>query len=147
MKNNIKAEVSISINGTISDVWNALTKPEIIRQYFFDTNTITNWEIGGPIKFIGEWKGKFYEDKGTILDIVTNKLIKFAYWSSMSGIEDRAEDYVIITYLLSGEDQNVQLTVLQENIPDENMKSHAEENWNKVLQGLKKVVEEKTVNS
>ena len=147
MKSNIKAEVSISIHGTISNVWSALTKPEIIRQYLFDTNTITNWEIGGPIKFIGQWKGKYYEDKGTILDIVTNQLIKFAYWSSMSGIEDRAEDYVIITYQLSGKDQNVHLMVLQENIHDEKMKSDTVEKWNKVLQGLKKVVEEKKVNS
>jgi len=147
MKSNIKAQVSINIHAPISNVWEALTKPEIIKQYFFGTNTITDWKVGSPIKFKGEWEGKSYEDKGTILDIQKNKLIKYDYWSSMSGIEDKPENYVIVTYQLSGKDENVNLSVLQENIPDEKMKVHSEENWNKVLKGLKKVVEEKFVSA
>jgi hypothetical protein len=65
----------------------------------------------------------------------------------MSGIEDKPENYVIVSYEISGQDENVNLTVLQENIPDEKMKTHSEENWNKVLNGLKKVVEEKFVSA
>ena len=147
MKSNIKAQVSINIHAVISNVWEALIKPEIIKQYFFGTNTITDWKVGSPIKFKGEWEGKSYEDKGTILEIQKNKLIKYDYWSSMSGIEDKPENYVIVTYQLSGKDENVNLSVLQENIPDEKMKTHSIENWNKVLAGLKKVVEEKFVSA
>jgi hypothetical protein len=36
--------------------------------------------------------------------------------------------------------------VTQENIPDEKMKEHSIENWKKVLDGLRKVVEEKSVS-
>jgi uncharacterized protein YndB with AHSA1/START domain len=147
MKSTIKAQASIHIHAPISNVWEALTDPGIIKKYFFGTNTITDWKVGHPIKFEGEWEGKSYRDKGTILDIQKNKLLKYDYWSSMSGIEDKPENYVIVTYQLSGENQNVKLTVLQENIPDEKMKAHSEENWNKVLNGLKKVVEEKFVNA
>ena len=147
MKSNIKAQVSINIHSTIANVWEALTNPDIIKKYFFGTNTITDWEVGSPIKFKGEWEGKSYEDKGTILEIQKNKLIKYDYWSSMSGIEDKPENYVIVSYEISGEDENVNLTVLQENIPDEKTKAHSEENWNKVLNGLKKVVEEKFVSA
>ena len=147
MKSNIKAQVSINIHATIANVWEALTNPDIIRKYLFGTNTITDWGVGTPIKFKGEWEGKSYEDKGTILEIQKNKLIKYDYWSSMSGIEDKPENYVIVTYQLSGKDKNVNLSVLQENIPDEKMKAHSEENWNKVLNGLKKVVEEKFVSA
>ena len=147
MKSNINAQVSVNVHASIANVWEALTRPEIIKQYFFGTNTITDWKVGSPIKFQGEWEGRSYEDKGTILEIQKNKLIKYDYWSSMSGIEDKPENYVIVTYLLSGEDENVNLTVLQENIPDEKMKTHSEENWNKVLQVLKKVVEEKFVSA
>ena len=147
MKSDIKAQVSINIHASISNVWEALTNPEIIKKYFFGTNTITDWKVGSPIKFKGEWEGKTYEDKGTILEIQKNKLIKYDYWSSMSGIEDKPENYVIVTYQLSGGDENVNLSVLQENIPDEKMKAHSEQNWNKVLDGLKKVVEEKFVSA
>ena len=147
MKSNINAQVSVNVHASIANVWDALTRPEIIKQYFFGTNAITDWKVGSPIKFQGEWEGRSYEDKGTILEIQKNELIRYNYWSSMSGIEDKPENYVIITYLLSGEDENVNLTVLQENIRDEKMKTHSEENWNKVLQGLKKVVEEKFVSA
>lgn len=147
MKSNIKARANINIHATIDEVWDALTKPEIIKQYFFGTNTITDWKPGSPIKFTGEWEGKTYEDKGTILDIEKNRLIKYDYWSSMSGIEDKPENYVTITYELSGEDNNVNLSILQENIPDEKMKTHSEENWNKVLQGLKELLEKKLKNA
>jgi len=147
MTTNIKARVSINIHATVSNVWEALTNPEIIKQYLFGTNTITDWKVGSPIKFKGEWEGKSYEDKGTILAFQKNKLIKYDYWSSMSGIEDKPENYLIVSYLLSVDDDNVNLTVLQENIPDEKSKAHSEENWDKVLNALKKVVEEKFVSA
>ncbi len=141
MKSNIKAEVSIHINAPVSKLWAALTEPELIKQYFFGTNTDTDWKPGSPVRFYGTWEGKNYEDKGTVLDVQQDKLIKYSYWSSMSGIEDKPENYVIVSYKISGEDNNLTLTVLQENIPDEKMKSHSEENWKKVLHGLKKLVE------
>jgi len=147
MTTNIKARVSINIHAAVSNVWEALTNPEIIKQYLFGTNTITDWKVGSPIKFKGEWEGKSYEDKGTILAFQKNKLIKYDYWSSMSGIEDKPENYLIVSYLLSVDDDNVNLTVLQENIPDEKSKAHSEENWDKVLNALKKVVEEKFVSA
>lgn len=143
MKSDIKAQVKTIINAPVSKVWNALTKPEIIKQYFFGTNTVTDWEPGSPIKFTGEWEGKRYEDKGTIMEMVYQKLIKYSYWSSMSGIEDKPENYVIVTYELSGDDYNVTLTITQENIPDEQMKEHSIENWKKVVNNLKNLLEQK----
>ena len=144
MKSNMVTKVKTTINAPISKVWDALTKPEIIKQYFFGTDTITDWRAGSLIKFKGEWDGKKYEDKGTILEMNYQQLIKYNYWSSISGIEDKTENYIIVTYQLSGEDDNVILTVTQENIPDEKMKAHSEENWKKVLNDLKNLLEQKT---
>jgi len=143
MKSNIKGHVSINIHATRDEVWDALTKPEIIKQYFFGTNAETDWVPGHPIKFTGEWQGKSYIDKGTVLDVEEKNLVKYSYWSSMSGIEDKPENYAILTYEVSGDDDNVTVSILQENIPDEKMKAHSEENWNKVLQGLKSLLEKK----
>ena len=63
----------------------------------------------------------------------------------MSGIEDKPENYVIITYELIEENNNTTLTVTQENIPDEKTKEHSEQNWKKVLAELKKLMETMTV--
>ncbi len=146
MKNDIKGEIKINIKSSVAKVWDALTKPEIIKEYFFGTDTKTDWKIGSPIIFSGEWKGKSYQDKGIILSFEKNKLIKYSYWSSMSGIEDKPENYQIITYEISGSDGDVTLTLTQENIHDEKTKEHSLENWKKVLEGLKDVVEEKEVS-
>ncbi len=141
MKSDISAKVSTVINAPVSTVWEALTKPEIIKQYFFGTDTITDWKVGSPLIFKGEWEGKKYEDKGTVLKFEPNKMLQYNYWSSMSGIEDKPENYVRITYFVSQEKEKTLLTISQENIPDEKTKEHSEQNWKKVLNNLKNLLE------
>ena len=141
MKSNLSAKVKTNINAPLGKVWDALTRPDIIKQYFFGTRTTTSWEKGSPITFDGEWEGKSYHDKGTVLDFQKNKLIKYNYWSSISGIEDKPENYVIVTYELREMENDVELTITQENIPDEKRKEHSEANWKQVLNDLKKLVE------
>ena len=141
MNSTISLEVSTVIHAPVHKVWEALTKPEIIKEYFFGTNTYTDWQPGHPIVFKGEWEGKNYEDKGTVMEVKENELIRYNYWSSMSGIQDKPENYVTISYQVEGKDNDVTLTVRQENIPDEKMKAHSEENWKKVLKELKNLLE------
>ncbi len=147
MKNNITGKASIHIQAPATKVWEALTTPAIIKQYFFGTDAISDWKAGSPLIFRGEWEGKHYEDKGTILSVVPNKLFRYEYWSSMSGIEDKPENYVIVTYALTEKNDSTILAVTQENIPDEKMRKHSEENWKKVLEALKNLLEKQTVGS
>ena len=146
MKTNITGRVELDIKAPVEKVWEALTTPEIIKQYLFDTNTFTDWKVGHPIIFKGEWEGKPYTDKGTILEIEKNKMIKYDYWSPRSGNEDKPENYVIITYHLKNKGDYTTLVITQENIPDEKMKEHSEENWAKVMGDMKKIVEKKSVS-
>ena len=147
MKSNITGKVSVKIDAPASEVWDALTTPEIIKKYFFGTNAISDWKVGSPLIFKGEYQGKHYEDKGTIVKVERNKLFQYKYWSSMSGIEDKPENYVTVTYELSEKNDKTKLTVTQENIPDEKTKEHSEQNWKKVLTDLKKLLEKESVTS
>ena len=147
MKHNIMGQVSITIDAPASAVWEALTNPKIIKQYFFETDAHSDWSVGSPLTFEGEWEGKLYQDKGTILANKTNKLLRYSYWSSMSGIDDKPENYVTVTYELVENAGKTTLTVTQENIPDKKMKEHAEGNWKKVLANLKNLLENQFVNS
>ena len=135
------AKATTTIQAPVSQVWEALTKPEIIKQYFFGTDTITDWKIGSPVVWKGEWEGKTYEDKGVVLDLKPNKLISFTYWSSMSGKEDRPENYATVTYELSDDDNHTAVSVTQSNVEDEKTKQHSEQNWSMVLENLKKLLE------
>ena len=141
MKNNITGKVSININVPAIKVWEALTTPEIIKQYFFGTDAVSDWQVGSPLIFRGEWEGKKYEDKGTILKVIPLQLFQYNYWSSMSGIEDKPENYATITYDLTEHNNSTTLTITQDNISDEKMKEHSEQNWQKVLEDLKNLLE------
>jgi uncharacterized protein YndB with AHSA1/START domain len=147
MKSNITGKVSCSINAPVAKVWDALVKPELVKKYFFGTNVQSDWKVGSPITFTGEWQGKTYKDKGTILAFEPGKLLKYSYWSSMSGIEDKPENYVTVTYELKEESKNkTTFTITQENIPDEKMKEHSEQNWKKVQDALKELLEKEPVS-
>jgi uncharacterized protein YndB with AHSA1/START domain len=141
MKTDILNKVDITIDAPIKKVWDALTKPEIIKQYFFNTNTKSDWKVGSAITFSGEWEGKTYQDKGTILAFEPPKLLRYDYWSSMSGIQDLSENYVTITFKLSEQNGKTHLTITQDNIPDEKTREHSEANWRMVLENLKKLLE------
>jgi len=135
------ATVTIEINADAAAVWKALTDPAIIKQYFFGTNVVTDWKKGSPIYFRGEWEGKAYEDKGTILDIAPEKFVQYNYWSSMSGTPDLPEHYATIRYELTRKGTMTVLSIVQDGIASEEQIKHSEENWRLVIGGMKKLVE------
>jgi len=143
MKNDITGKAGIVINAPVERVWEALTTPKLIKKYFFNTDAQSDWQEGSPITFSGEWEGKKYQDKGTILKVEKNKLFKYSYWSSMSGREDKPENYADISYELTGDDGRTRLTITQENIPDEKTRDHSEQNWMMVLENLKDMLEQR----
>lgn len=133
---------SITLNASITKVWDALINPIIIKQYFFGTDTISNWKQGSPIVWKGSWEGKTYEDKGTILKIVPEKLLEANYWSSFSGKPDIPENYAIFSYELSANNGKTILTIGQEdNFTTPEQRENAWQHWDVVIKGLKEVVE------
>ena len=131
----------ITFKATAAKVWEGLTNPEWVKKYFFGTNLRSDWKVGSPITFSGEWEGKTYEDKGTILEIDPPKLLKYSYWSSFSGTEDKPENYNNITYTLTEKDGETTLVITQEGVKNEEAKQHSEENWQSVFNGLKSLIE------
>jgi uncharacterized protein YndB with AHSA1/START domain len=142
MAKGLTAKSSVHVNAPVTEVWEALTTPELIKQYLFGTEAISDWKEGSEIIYKGEWEGKSYEDKGVIKKIVPEKILQSTYWSSMSGTEDSPENYVLVTYELHPADGGTDLVVTQDNCKTEESRQHSEQNWNKVLSGLKKVVEQ-----
>jgi len=142
MTKELTLKKSISINAPVSKVWDALTKPELIKIYFFGTDCITDWKKGSPILYKGTWEGKPYEDKGNILDIEKEKFILYNYWSSFSGTEDIPANYANIKYELAIENGATIFTITQDKIKSEESLKHSESNWGMVMDGLKKMLEE-----
>jgi uncharacterized protein YndB with AHSA1/START domain len=141
MKKGLTSRTSIVIHAPVAKVWEALTEPELIKQYLFGTEAISDWKVGSSIAYKGVWEGKSYEDKGRILQLVPERLLQSTYWSSMGGLEDKPENYATVTYELEPRDNNTQLTVSSDNIATEKERDHTEKNWEKVLETMKKLLE------
>jgi uncharacterized protein YndB with AHSA1/START domain len=138
----IKLTTSISFNTPKERVWEGLTAPEVVKQYFFGTMQESAWMEGSPITWSGEWEGKAYQDKGTIQEIIPGEYLRYTYWSSMGGTEDKPENYQVVSYKLDEQGGITTLTITQENIKDEAAKEHSEGNWRAIFGGLKKLLEE-----
>jgi uncharacterized protein YndB with AHSA1/START domain len=119
-----------------------LTDASIVKQYFFGTNVKSDWKKGSPIIWEGEWEGKTYQDTGKILDIDPGRYIKYNYWSSMSGTENKPENYANITYTLDEKDGKTELKLTQDNIKNQEAKEHSEQNWMMVFGKMKEMVEQ-----
>lgn len=89
---------SRTIQAPISKIWDALTKPEHVKEYFFGTNLVTDWKVGSPIFFRGEWEGKAYEDKGTVLSFNPSTSLSYSYFSALSGQTETPEAYQTLQY-------------------------------------------------
>lgn len=133
------ASASIVIQAPTAKVWEHLTRPELIKKYFFGTQVETDWKPGSPIYWRGTWEGKTYEDKGKVLEFRPHQRLSYLYWSSFSGLPDLPENYQAISYDLRSEQGNTVLTVSQD--CEDSKKEHCEKNWIMVLAGLKKQVE------
>lgn len=139
---NLSLNTSIDINAPAAKVWQALTDPKIVKQYFFGTNVKSDWKKGSPIIWEGEWEGKSYQDKGKILDIDPGRFVRYNYWSSMAGTKDAPENYADITYALTENGGVTKLTITQGNLKSPEAKNHSEQNWQSVFGTMKQMVED-----
>ena len=141
MNETFVARATITVNAPTSAVWDALTKPDLIKQYLFGTEVTTDWQAGSPITYKGTWEGKTYEDKGRILQMVPRSLLVSTFWSSLSGLPDLPENYKTIRYELSAEGCGTRLTITQDNNDSQEAADHSEQNWTMVLEGLRKLLQ------
>ena len=132
---------TIHINAPISKVWDALTNPEIIKQWLFGTTVISNWKVGSPIVFTGVWQGTEYKDKGNILQLEKEKVFQYNYWSGFSGLPDIIENYSVITFKLEPSNNGTELALIHSNFPTEIGYEHSDKNWDATLDLMKNIIE------
>ncbi|MBX3064339.1 MAG: SRPBCC domain-containing protein [Anaerolineae bacterium] len=135
------AKSSTTINAPANKVWDALTNPAMIKQYMFGTTVVSDWNVGDPIVWKGEWQGKKYEDKGKILKMEKEHLLVYSHFSPLSGAADIPQNYHIVTINLSPASEQTIVALTQDNNASDEERQEAEQNWSKMLEGLKKVVE------
>ena len=142
MEKNLIAKVSISITAPNKKVWDALVDPEAIKQYFFGTTVVSDWHLGSPIIWKGDWEGKPYEDKGVILQFDPERTIQYSHFSPLSGLPDKPENYHTVTVKLSASEDQTIVSLSKDKNGSEVERVHSEQNWGMMLVALKKFMEQ-----
>jgi uncharacterized protein YndB with AHSA1/START domain len=138
MSKGLTVKRQIEINADPSTVWNALLDPKLIKQYMFGSDATVDAREGGKITYRGEWQGKSYEDTSDIVKFDPEKTLQVTHSSNLS-----AEDnYHLVTYSLEPVGDMTMLTLEQDNAKNEDQVAEMGKNWEMILQGLKKVVED-----
>jgi uncharacterized protein YndB with AHSA1/START domain len=141
----LSAHQSIDIHANKEEVWRALTDPEKIKVYLYGTETITDWKVGSPIVFQGNYQGQAYKDKGNVIENRTYELLKYNYWSGFSGLEDKPENYFVVTYQLENlSEKQVRFTWHQSGFKDEKALEHTQNGLLSMLKQIKDLVENKS---
>lgn len=113
----LSTSASTTIEAPAQEVWEALTTPELIKQWFFGVDTETDWTPGSPIVHRGEWQGKPYEDKGEIVRFEPPELLVHTHWSDLSGKPDSPEHHQEVSWGLAERDGATELTITERNLP------------------------------
>jgi uncharacterized protein YndB with AHSA1/START domain len=145
--NDITAEATTEINAASSEVWRSLTDPAKIKEYYLGAEVQTDWQVGSPITFKGEWNGKSFEDKGEILAFEPERKLAYSHWSPMGGKPDAPENYHVVEVTLTERAGTTHVTLHQSNLEgdvtdeDRANREDYEKNWKQMLDGLKKTTE------
>ncbi|MBL0101429.1 MAG: SRPBCC domain-containing protein [Saprospiraceae bacterium] len=139
MQNRFESIYTTEIPVDLKKVWDGLTNSSLVKQYFFDTDMITDWIPGNPIIFRGAWEGKSYEDKGIVLEYKPLEKLSYSYLSNWSGKEDLPENYLKVTYEVWPVTLGTKITITQTNY-DADTAKHSESNWELLITSMAKLL-------
>ena len=140
---------TITINAPIDAVWDMLVNPEKTRIYMYGCETISDWAIGSPLLWQGEYEGeKMVFVKGFIEDLNPPFLLKYTVFDPNSTMEDIQQNYLHVTYRLAEENGKTVLTVIQDGFEAaaRGQERYEEvynkgEGWNPILQAIANLLE------
>ncbi len=138
MATNISA---IKINAPIHKVWDIITKPEFVKLWQYGSDLLTTWESGSEIRFRTEWEDKVFEQWGKVLEFRPNEIVKYSLFAPRPDLEDKAENYFIMSYVLTDDNGQTKLEIIQEDNRPNAIQEEPQGEENQVLRSLKQLAE------
>ena len=132
---------TIKINAAIQKVWDTITKPELVKLWQYGSDLLTTWEVGSDIKFRTEWEEKVFEQWGKVLEMRPNELIKYSLFAPRPDLEDKPENYFVMNYLLTDENGQTKLEIIQEDNRPNAVQEEPQGEENPILKSLKQLAE------
>jgi uncharacterized protein YndB with AHSA1/START domain len=141
MAGNYVAASTVSIDAPPRRVWQVITDPAAVKEFMFGAELTTDWTVGGPMVWRGEWEGKAYRDKGEILEIEPAQRLVHTHFSPLGGQEDAPENYHTLTWTLEDDAGKTRLTLFQDNNDSPEAARHSQGMWDRLVADVKKIAE------
>ncbi|NUP60247.1 MAG: ATPase [Pseudarthrobacter sp.] len=135
------ATSTTTIEAPPARVWEVITDPAAVRKFMFGAEVRTDWKVGSPITWQGEWEGKPFQDKGEIKGVEPGRKLVYTHFSPMSGQEDKPENYHTLEWTLEDHDGGTRLTLAQDNNPTPEAAAHSKAMWDKLVADVKALAE------
>ncbi|MGB3527399.1 MAG: SRPBCC domain-containing protein [Flavobacteriales bacterium] len=140
-KKSYRSRVRLDIAASPERIWRALTNPQDVKQYMMGAELETDWQVGSPVVWRGEYKGKQFEDRGTVLRYDKPEHLAYTHFSPSSGEEDKEEQHREIHIRLSKAGDKTRLILTQDNNLSPEAKEESEANWKVMMKGLRRLAE------
>jgi len=142
-QNNIMA-INISVitmNASVERVWDTVTNPQLVKLWQFGSDLITTWEVGSDIRFRTVWGDDVFEQWGKILEIKPLQFLKYTLFAPRPGLDDKPENYFIMSYILTGGNGQTILKIVQEDDRPNAVQEAPQGEENPILNSLKELAE------
>ncbi len=133
------AESSTSVDASAERVWSVITNPSL-GELVMGATIRTDWKVGSPITWSGEYKGRQFVDKGEIVESEPGRKLAYTHFSPMSGSPDKPENYHTLTWTLDG-DNPTTVSLSQDNNASEEEAVESKKMWDALVQGVKERAE------
>ena len=104
------AHAQADIEASPDEVWGLLTQRGPDPDIMFGAEVVSDWQVGSPIRWKGEWEGKRFEDKGEVIEVDPPRRLVVTHFSPMSGDDDGPENYHLVSYSLDATDGGTRVT-------------------------------------
>lgn len=132
---------TIRIQAPLHKVWDILTKPEFVKQWQYGSELTTDWKVGSEIRFKTKWEGKIFEQWGKIIEIKQDELIKYSLFAPRPDLEDKPENYFIMSYFLKAHNGQTILEIIQNDNRPGAVQEEPQGEENPILKELKQIAE------
>lgn len=132
---------TIKINASKQKVWDTITEPALVKKWQFGSDLLTSWNIGSDIKFSTAWEDKIFEQWGKVLVFDPFDKVTYSLFAPRPGLEDKPANYFTMSYLLTEDNGQTTLQIIQEDNRPNAVQEDPQGEENPVLLSLKLLAE------
>jgi uncharacterized protein YndB with AHSA1/START domain len=124
---------------TPEKLWAALTRGELTKQYWYDRRIESDWGVGSPVSFY-DGDSRVITDSGVVLESDPPRRLIYTFRNEFNA-EARKQGYSRVSFTIKPHEGMVKLTLVHDELPDEQTAIGYREGWAPILSSLKTFLE------